>query len=184
MQLVEGGLRHSLKMIVIKDAVKELINQNKVHEEQTTEDEQALSEHNLEEIEQFVEQFDVHCAEQGDSSITNSEITSNKTTGPQLNESVNFVEQPASSTTNSVFTQSKTTEDCTLCAQTSQHACTKCGVQVCNFCSIVDPSQDNEMKRIHKSSDNRCQVKETTETESVKYPCHLCKLDYDYTTKS
>ena len=40
------------------------------------------------------------------------------------------------------------------------------------------------MKRIHKSSDNRCQVKETTETESVKYPCHLCKLDYDYTTKS
>ena len=80
------------KMMVIKDAVKELINQNKVHEEQTTEDEQALSEHHLEEIEQFVEQFDVHCAEQGDSSITNSEITSNKTTGPQLNESVNFVE--------------------------------------------------------------------------------------------
>ena len=47
-------------------------------------------------------------------------------------------------------------KECDLCT-TSKHTCRLCGKAVCNlFCSIPDPSSDNEMYRIHNSGDNRC----------------------------
>ena len=64
------------------------------------------------------------------------------------------------------FTESPSTKQCELCDK-SKHPCQKCGKHVCNlFCSIPDPSSDNEMYRIHKPGDSRC-VQEAFE-------CPLC----------
>ena len=47
--------------------------------------------------------------------------------------------------------------DCNLCLGSSQHICRKCCKPVCNlFCSIQDPSSDNDQHRIHKDGDPRC----------------------------
>ena len=43
-------------------------------------------------------------------------------------------------------------EPCVLCEASTEHRCRKCNVLVCTlFCSIKDPTSDNEMHRIHKS---------------------------------
>ena len=47
--------------------------------------------------------------------------------------------------------------ECPLCRDSSQHHCRICGKLVCNlFCSIMDPSSDDEQQRIHKPGDSRC----------------------------
>ena len=52
------------------------------------------------------------------------------------------------------FLESPSTKQRKLCDKSKQHPCQKCGKPVCNlFCSIPDPSSDNEMYRIHKSGD-------------------------------
>ena len=47
-------------------------------------------------------------------------------------------------------------KECELCKNSSQHPCRKYGQNVCIlFCSIPDPTSDNEMHVIHKDS-TRC----------------------------
>ena len=47
--------------------------------------------------------------------------------------------------------------ECPLCRDSSQHHCRICGKLVCNlFCSIMDPSSDDELQRIHNPGDSRC----------------------------
>ena len=61
------------------------------------------------------------------------------------------------------------TSECNLCKITTQHFCKKCNLPVCNlFCSIPDPSSDNEAHRIHKTNDKRCIMKSSFECPSCE----------------
>ena len=62
---------------------------------------------------------------------------------------------------------------CQLCQIATQHKCRLCKKNVCNiFCSIQDPSSDNEAHRIHKHGDTRCFAVDT-------FYCSECQNIYD-----
>ena len=47
--------------------------------------------------------------------------------------------------------------NCNLCIEATQHHCRLCTKSICViFCSVRDPSSDNENHRIHKANDPRC----------------------------
>ena len=63
------------------------------------------------------------------------------------------------------------TNICILCKDSKQHPCRKCGINVCIlFCSIPDPTSDNEMHVIHKDS-TRCSAASTFECPTCNIHC-------------
>ena len=50
-------------------------------------------------------------------------------------------------------------DECSLCQVATQHICRTCVKPVCIlYCSVQDPSSDNESHRVHKPGDKRCQI--------------------------
>ena len=70
------------------------------------------------------------------------------------------------------------TSGCNLCKIITQHFCRKCNIPVCNhFCSIPDPSSDNEAHGIHKANNKRCIMKSSFE-------CPSCEKIFDQSEDS
>ena len=58
--------------------------------------------------------------------------------------------------------------DCEFCQIGTQHMYRICSQPVCNlFCSVQDPTSDNEIHRVHKHGDPRCLAVE-------EYSCSDC----------
>ena len=55
---------------------------------------------------------------------------------------------------------------CDLCILADEHVCRMCSKPVCNFCTLQDPSSENEMHRVHKKGDIRC--------IPMGYECPMC----------
>ena len=72
-------------------------------------------------------------------------------------------------------------QECELCniakdQNNPQHKCRLCGKVVCSiYCSIPDPSSDNEIHRVHKKGDTRCTHDENGMKEGVQYHCPKCE---------
>ena len=63
---------------------------------------------------------------------------------------------------------SKNSQDCELCDKAKVDKCRKCKKFVCVlFCSIQDPSSDNEIHRIHKPGDRRCNKQNIIESTAL-----------------
>ena len=86
---------------------------------------------------------------------------------PAIIESLPQVENMETLTDNSGYDTD--TSGCNLCKISTQHFCRKCNLPVCNlFCSIPDPSSDNEAHRIHKANNKRCIMKSSFECPSCE----------------
>ena len=69
-------------------------------------------------------------------------------------------------------------DTCAVCEAASQqenpqHRCMRCGTVVCSiFCSIQDPTSDNEMHRVHRVGDIRCSFSENQ--NPISFHCPKC----------